>query len=240
MPMETLKYKISKFFEDVKFTEENHQYKVGGSPLSSSVSGKIKDLVPHVNFDEIALRKDTKLGFPLGTHKSLWKNNSDLACAKGNKAHFFGEIYAFNRNLKPTDGYEVAIKKFWDELPKFIIPLFTELVMYHKDYMFGGTADIICLDTRDNSLIIMDYKTNSELYKHFKNNTLKAPFKFLDETNFSKYELQFSFYQILLEQVPGVKIKARRLVWIKDDGSYELLKTIDYTEHLKKYMNENY
>jgi len=234
------KQEILNFFSPISFVEDTHTYYVEGKPLNKSVSGVIKDLVLPVDFAQKALEVDNKNDLPLGSTSNLWRLNSELACAKGNKAHFFGELYTFHRNLTPTDGFETAIKSFWDTLPSNIIPVFTELVMYHKSAMFGGTADIILFNTLTEKYIIADYKTNKDLYKNFKDSRLLKPFSFLKDSNISKYELQFSLYQTLLEQVSGVEVENRVLIWLKSDGSHSIIFTTDYTEHVKSYIDENY
>ena len=62
------------------------------------------------------------------------------------------------------------------------------------------------------------------------------PFNDLLCCSFNHYQLQLSYYQILLEQIPGVKISGRKLIWIKEDGTYLLYNTEDYTEILKQEL----
>ena len=57
--------------------------------------------------------------------------------------------------------------KFWRDLPTYIIPVFTELQMYHLKKMYAGTADIILFNTKTEKYIIADYKTTKDLFKKF-------------------------------------------------------------------------
>ena len=127
--MEQIFQEIKDHFKALTFDEEKHKYFVDGQPLETSVSGKIKNFVEYVDFDEKALNKDRRLGLPEGTHKKLWDNKSNAACAKGDKVHFFGEMYAFHRQLEPTCKQEEAVVKFWNDLPPHIVVAFTELQM---------------------------------------------------------------------------------------------------------------
>lgn len=230
--------KIKEFFSTLTFEEESHLYYVGKKKLKLSVSGVIKKLVAPVDFDQISKAIDFKQGLPLGTTKTFWKNKSDLACSKGNKAHYFGELYMFHRNLKPTDKMEEAVVHFWNSLPDHIVPAFAELQMYHKTKMFGGTADIILYNLKSNKFIIADYKTNEDLHKNFKGKKLLAPFDDLLEKAFSKYELQFSLYQILLEQVEGIEVENRALVWLLPDGTSKTYFTPNHTERLREFLKD--
>ena len=53
---------------------------------------------------------------------SEWEENSRKACERGDKAHYFGERYAFDRSLEPTT-LEQAISTFWEDLPDYIVHL---------------------------------------------------------------------------------------------------------------------
>ena len=226
---------IIKYFDGLSFEESTHKYTFKNKQLSRSVSDLVKLFVKKAHFDKIAEYKDIQLGLPIGTHSTMWKKNANLSCVKGDKAHFFGEMYAFCRKLKPTDGFERAIVKFYKELPEHIEVIFVELKMYHKKLMFGGMGDIILYNKKKKAYIIADYKSNANLFKVYKDNKLKKPFSELAENNFNKYQIQLNFYQILFEQT-GFKVCNRIIVWIKEDGTYSLHKVKDYTKRLKEYM----
>lgn len=230
---------IKNFFDSLSFDEESHTYSLEGRKLKTSVSGLVKKFVKRVDFFNIAKRIDDSKRLPKGTMKRIWKLNADFACAAGDKAHYFGEVYAFHRNIQPTDKLEEAIVAFWKSLPDHIVPAFTELTMYHKEYMFGGMADIILYNKKTGKFIIADYKTNKELFKNFNGKRLKLPFTKYLENNFNKYQLQFSFYQILFEQT-GFEIEQRLLIWLKRDGTFEMYDTEDLTEELKIYMENEF
>lgn len=233
--MELQIQKIKETFKDLRFEEEPHLYYVGDKKLKLSVSGVIKKLVNEADFESIAKHKDVVNDLPQGTTAKLWNLKKEAACAIGNRAHFFGEVYAFNKSISPDSGYEKAIVKFWKSLPDHIIPVFTELEMYHLNLMFGGTADIILYNTKTKKFIIGDYKTNEDIFKNFMGKTLLAPFDSLLDMPYSKYEVQFSLYQILLEQA-GVEVENRVLVWVKPDSTFKAYFTKDYTAPLKEYL----
>ena len=132
-------------------------------------------------------------------------------------------------------GFEEAIVNFWNDLHSTVIPLVIELQMFHKEYMFAGTADILLYNTVTNTFIIGDYKTNKDLFKNYKGKTLLSPFKNLLDSPYNKYQLQLSFYQLLLEQT-GFKVSSRKLIWLKPDGTYLLYNTDDYTDILKEQL----
>jgi hypothetical protein len=228
---------VEEFFKSVSFVEKSHTYFVEGKKLFTSVSGVIKDFVEDVDFTEIAKHIDRRDNLKEGITKKLWDLKSEASCALGNRVHFFGEVYTFNKSISPNNKYEDAVVAFWKSLPAHIVPVFTELQMYHIKKMFGGTADIILYNTETEKFIIADYKTNEDLFKCFKQKKLKGIFKDLLETSFNKYQIQFSLYQILFEQ-SGFEVERRLLVWLKPNGEHEMYDTEDYTEILKVYLEK--
>ena len=236
--MEIIKSEILQHFNKLTFVEETHKYSVENKPLKISVSGLCSKFKIKVNFAQKAIDKDKRLGLEIGSTQKEWNTKSEKACKKGTKVHLFGELYPFNKKLKPKDKFEEAIVKFWNDMPDHIIPVIMELQMYHKEYMFAGTGDILLFNTKDGTFIWADYKTNEDLFKNFMGKTLVHPFTHLLDNGFNGYQLQLSFYQILFEQT-GYKISQRIIVWLKPSGEYELYFTDNYTKELKEYLKNN-
>lgn len=232
------KDKILNFFNALEFDEPNHIYSIKGKRINSSVSKIIKNFVKKVNFNDIAISIDKRDNLPLGTTSTLWDLNSKVSLAIGTKTHFFGEMYVFNRKLKPTSKYEEAVVKFWQDLPDHIVPVEMELKMYHKDYLFAGTGDILLYNKNTGQYIIGDYKTNKDLFKNHKEQKMLGIFSNLLDMPLNHYQLQLSFYQILFEQI-GLNVEGRKIIWLKPNGNYEMYDTDDYTDILKEYLKNN-
>ena len=224
---------ILKFFKALSFNSEAHIYHVNDVPIEYSVSGKVKKF--YNEFD--AKRKSVEVAIKtFSTQQQVlknWEQVGEVARVKGNKAHLFGELYPFNRELRPQSNYDIAIMKFWKDLPSHIVPVLTEARMYHLIHMYAGTADLILYNTQTGKYIIGDYKTNKDLYKNFMGEKMLHPFNGLLSCPYNHYQLQLSYYQILLEQIENIEVSYRKLIWLKADGNYELHDTEDYTEILK-------
>lgn len=231
--METIKTKLETYFQDLKFNEEAHIYTVNDNILPS-VSGLIKKHTlpfPKDAAKKVALREGTTEE----AIKAKWKKISDEACDRGHRVHLFGEEYPFDKTLIPSCPQEEACKKFWDDLPAHIVPVKMELRMYHKEFNYAGTTDIVLYNTRTGNIILGDYKTNKDLFKNFARQTLLSPFKDLLDCPFNKYQLQLSYYQILIEQA-GFTVEGRKLIWLRKDGNYDMYDLVDYTETLRKEL----
>ena len=232
------KKEILNFFKDLEFDEKHHQYFVNKVKIKLSVSGIIKKFV--IPFDSKKVSKIVSLHKGISQHEILkeWDRIRDIACKQGTEVHLFGELYPFNRQLKPNNKFEEAVIKFWKELPPYIIPVVMELQMYHKEFMFAGTSDVILYNTITNTYIIGDYKTNKDLFKNYHRQKMLKPFDDLLDCPYNKYQLQLSFYQILFEQL-GLKVSSRKIIWLRPTGNYELYDTKDYTKILIDYLKHN-
>lgn len=231
--MENLFKSINNYFNDLTFEEENHKYFVKGEPIKKSVSKLIEPYKYPTDWDSVLRNSSIRSGRPESEIKKEWDDAAKLGCDIGDVAHLFGENYLFNKDLKPSSGYEEAIVSFWESVPDHIVIVGLEIKMYHKEYMFAGTADILLYNTLNDTFIIADYKTNKDLYKNFASQKMRKPFQNILCSPLGHYKLQLSFYQILVEQVENVKVSKRLIVWIKPDGTFDIIETEDLTKELK-------
>ena len=131
---------------------------------------------------------------------------------------------------------EEAAAKFYEDLPDCLMPILAETKVYREDLGYSGTFDLLFyydaeLDGKSDDksgFVIFDYKTNKDLYKNFKGERMFSPFNDLLNCSFNVYQLQLSLYQLALEPI-GFKIIGRRIIWLKDDSSYEKISTDSYT-----------
>ena len=78
------------------------------------------------------------------------------------------------------------------------------------------------------------------LYKNFKEQKLLSPFNELLDMPLSVYKLQLSLYENALHKI-DLKVVARRILWLKSDGTYEKISLESYQKvidnELKKIYN---
>ena len=153
--------------------------------------------------------------------------------------------------LIPTRPKEEAVLKFYDELNENLHFVLAETKVYtgknkqltnlKQDYC--GTFDILFYykdpnNDENSGLCIFDFKTNKELKKDFNREMgkfLLPPFGEMWEEPLSYYTLQLNCYQLPLEDI-GMKVIARRIVWLKDDGNYELRPLQCVTDRLREVL----
>lgn len=233
--MEAKIQNIKNYFKDLNFEEEGHRYTIKDRRLKRSVSNLISDHYEPFPEFEASKNKARKLKTSQEEMLRQWKEKRDKSCIDGSRVHLFGEKYMFNRTLKPNEPKEEAIVKFYNDLPDFIVPAIAEVTAYHKELLFAGTVDVLVYNKQIGKFLILDFKTNTDLFKNYAGKKMLGVFNNLLDNPFNHYQIQLSLYQILLEQVPGIEIAGRKVIWLLPDGNYQLYDTKDYTKELKEY-----
>ena len=137
--------------------------------------------------------------------------------------------------LIPTFPKESAVKKFYDEKNGYLIPVGAEFKLstrYMGDRVrkICGTCDLLFYEEDplfgEGQFVLADWKTNASLTNDYKRKNgicMKFPFDNMIDDALSHYTLQFNLYRRMLESV-GVKIGDMRLIWLKENGDYEIVK----------------
>ena len=139
--------------------------------------------------------------------------------------------------LIPTRPKEEAVLKFYNEMHPSLHFVLAETKVYSNKgeastvkNPFCGTFDLLAYykhptDDTKSGLLVLDWKTNRELKKDFsrkKGKFLLSPFTDLYEEPLSYYTLQLNLYSLCLAGI-GLPPIAARIIWLKDDGTYELI-----------------
>jgi hypothetical protein len=191
-----------------------------------------------------------------------WKKISDEACEHGTFTHECGEslfyymtgqidkiLPDFKDRLTEDGGFmllypkEEAAGKFYEDIPECIVPILAETKVYDEELGYSGTFDILFYydatlegkNPEKSGLIVMDWKTNKDLYKNFKGQKLLSPFDELLDMPLNLYKLQLSLYQSCINKV-GLKVVARRILWLKPDGSYDKINLEEYVNILRETL----
>ena len=198
--------------------------------------------------------------------EEAWALNSKQACEHGTERHEFAEscfyymtrqydkiLPEFKDRLLPDEGgfiayepKEEAVVRFYEDMPVCVVPILAETKVYDEELGYSGTFDLLCyydaeLDGKDASksgLMVLDWKTNKDLYKNFAGKTLLPPFNGLLDMPISLYKLQLSLYQNCLERI-GMKVVARRIMWLRPSGEYDKISLEQYVSKLRTALLEH-
>lgn len=197
-----------------------------------------------------------------------WKKISNEACSTGTFHHEFGEscfyymigqydkiLPDFKDRLTDDGGFmaihpkEEAIVKFYEEIPQCIVPILAEtrvFVEYDKsgyagtfDILFYYDAELAGKPNNNSGLLVLDFKTNKDLYKNFNEQKLLPPFDGLLDMPLSTYKLQLSLYENALHKI-GLKVVGRRILWLKPDSTYEKINLESYREQIDEELEKIY
>lgn len=147
---------------------------------------------------------------------------------------------------------EEAIEKFINDLPESYHLVLNEAKVFsglnpkkelNTNTLYCGTFDLLYYykhptDDSKSGLVILDYKTNKSLISEFsrtRGKMLYPPFEDLYSESLGVYYLQLNLYQIPLEDI-GLKVLGRKIIWLKDDGTYEKYDVPNLTDKLRKVV----
>lgn len=238
-------------FKDLRFEERRHLYNVdieGKVVYLPSVSSFVNKFSPKFNENkkvgyqnktllELSANKASRERGEVITTTQLkaeWIKKNVDACKLGTDTHNFLEHYTGIQT--PTIGQEKAGIGYIKSLKDRYRISFRELRAYSKEFLYAGTMDLPLEVIEGNTFEVADYKTNGDLFKAY--DYLYAPFENLDSSPYNKYQIQLSYYQIMLEEV-GLTVTNRRLVHLREDATFKVYDLEDLTGILRDYMKHN-
>lgn len=273
---EKIREKILAEFDGLTFVEEGHKYFLRGKEMEcvSNVAHRFQEHIDTVKLAtetyERNFNKPTSKYFQMSVDDIIasWNKISNDACTTGTFHHEFGEsafyymigqydkiLPEFKDRLTEDGGFkaihpkEESIVKFYEEIPKCIVPILAETRVFveYETAGYAGTFDILFyydaeIDGKSDSnsgLLVLDWKTNKDLYKNFKEQKLLQPFDGLLDMPLSVYKLQLSLYENALYKI-GLKVVGRRILWLKPDGTYEKINLESYRERIDNELKKIY
>ena len=144
---------------------------------------------------------------------------------------------------------ESAVRLFLNELPSSYHLVLNETKVYSgknpdssknlKEQICGTFDMLYWYDGNGNpdnaGFVVFDYKTNANLcddYNRQHSIMLLPPFNNLYQESLGEYTIQLSLYSLMLEDI-GLRVIDRKLIWLKDDGTYETIFVPDITQLLR-------
>lgn len=141
--------------------------------------------------------------------------------------------------------HEEAAVRYFEDLPECYIPIMpeTQIFVINDKYSYSGTFDLLVyydatilgLPESKSGLVVMDWKTNKDLYKNFKDKRLLEPFSELPDMPLNLYKLQLSLYELALIKI-GLKVVGRRLMWLLPSGNYEKVALESFSKKLDNWL----
>jgi ATP-dependent exoDNAse (exonuclease V) beta subunit len=206
--------------DDILLDEATHIYTINGqSGQHTSVTRWIHNLFPSFDADAII---DKMMASKKWAHskyfgktkeeiKALWSENGNKASKAGTKLHEDIE-YFWNGTPRENDSIEYTYFKQFCEKHKDLTPWRTEMMVYHDEWGFAGSIDMI-FENPDGSVQIYDWKRCKEIRKSNMFECAKEEcIAHLPNTNYWHYALQLNTYKAIIEDKYGKKVTNMYLV----------------------------
>ena len=195
------------WFGELYFDEETHTYTDDYGTEYSSVTEYISTFFPAFIQEEQAKAFSERL-----KAKGVNKTPEQILEAWDEKRLFGSKIHARIEELlaNPThvpkddvlEGEHLMVRSALRVVRGLktlhdIRRIYPEVKVFNKDLRLAGTIDLLMI-TKDEKIILGDFKTSNSIYKGFKKHETHELTKDLSSSNYVKYCLQLNAYEALL------------------------------------------
>lgn len=248
---------LNKVFGDFKFFEENHTYTYKDKPISIGATGLIEqytqDFDAEVVAEKVAIRDNKTIQEVLDE----WKQKNKYACDKGHLGHLYAQSLWNGENVldeieKFTNGLETPLDKILDQADNFYCDykdrlehLADEYVIGSEEYDIASAIDHLFINKLTGGLVLVDYKTNSDIYKdqkYYKNShkkppKMKVPLHNIDDFTIKHYHIQLSIYKYIVEKYTNLQIEEMFIVYFSENiENYEIIEIPYLKEEVEKIL----
>ena len=191
----------------ITFTEQTHKYVsiIDDKEISySSATGFVHKFFPEFDEKRVSAFVAKKQGKTQQQILDEWHKKRDDSCFFGTKVHETAEDVLTNRPFRNTPKSlkeEIVFKKAKAYAQKFkdnMDVLGVEQIVFDERLQLAGTIDLLLRSKKDGSIIIADWKTNSEIKMENSFEKGLFPIEHVQNCNYFHYALQLNLYQFLL------------------------------------------
>ena len=227
--------KLNEAFHDFKFFPDDHHYEYKSKRVGISVTRLIEEYTQPFDAETIAQRVANKSGKSVQEVLDEWQQKNEWSCKKGSIGHEYAQCLwsgnDFDRidldgeYLKAIDKIESQADNFYNDYADKLEHLADEFVIGSEEYDIASAIDHLFINTLTGGLVVVDYKTNSDIHKNEKYaGKMKAPLSSLKDTTLNHYYIQLSIYKYLVEKYAGIKVDEMFIVYMSENiENYEII-----------------
>ena len=236
-----------KAFDDFKFFEEDHHYEYKNKQIGISVTRLISEYENKFDSETMAEKVATRDGKTIQQVLDEWKQKNKYSCIKGTICHEFAQeqwkfdepfVMLSKRLMDNNLCYDTNIPKiikqasnFYSDYKNRLQHVADEFVIGSEEYDIASAIDHLFVNKLTGELVLVDYKTNSNLYKGDKYaKSMKIPLSHLKDTTLNHYNLQLSIYKYLLEKYTNLKVSEMFIVWFSEENENYQIVDVDYLQ----------
>ena len=243
---------LNKAFGDFKFFESDHHYEYKGERVGISVTRFIEEYCNEFDAQAVAEKVATRDGKSVQEVLDEWKHKNEVACEKGhlgheyaqslwNKENVLEEIKQASMDVKiPLKPILEQANNFYNDYKDRLEHIADEFVIGSEQYSIASAIDHIFRNKLTGELVLVDYKTNSDIHKSEKYaKSMKVPLSHLKDYTLQHYYIQLSIYKYLVEKYTNLKFGEMFIVYFSENiENYEII-PIPYLEKEVKNILEN-
>lgn len=244
-------------FNRITFVEKNHSYLVDGQPTNSpSVTRLLKKFKKEFDKDTAAARVAKRMRVSTKQVLADWELNNLYSTTIGSMLHKYIENFYCNKRVEFegmfSDKLDFAKKKeIVENFPKLVNHFQnfynenSHLICIKNEFVMGdiddtkicGMADLLVYNDKENTIEILDFKTNKKI-GHTKYGNLLYPFEDLCEGQINEYTIQLNTYQYFVEKYTNIKINKRKIIWINSNQeNFKIFDLKDIQPKIKEMFN---
>ena len=228
---------LNKAFGDFKFFDSDHHYEYKGKRVGISVTRLIEDYCNEFDSQAVAERVAARDNKSVQEVLDEWEYKNKFACEKGSTCHEYAQslwshekwIYKpFDNSLEYTD----AVIRIGKQANRFFVDYYDrlehladEFVIGSEEYNIASAIDHIFINKLTGGLVLVDYKTNSDIHKSEKYaKNMKVPLTHLKDFTLNHYYIQLSIYKYLVEKYTKLKFEEMFIVYFSENiENYEII-----------------
>ena len=241
---------LNKAFGDFKFFEEDHHYEYKGEQVGISVTRFIEEYCNEFDSQAVAERVATRDNKTIQEVLDEWEYKNKFACEKGSTCHEYAQsLWSGNEyNELLFDGsmeYINAVNKIQNQAKHFykdyqdrLEHLADEFVIGSSEYDIASAIDHIFINKLTGGLVLVDYKTNSDIHKSEKyTKNMKVPLTHLKDFTLNHYYIQLSIYKYLVEKYTNLEFEEMFIVYFSENiENYEIIEIPYLKDEVEKIL----
>ena len=241
---------LNKAFGDFKFFDEDHHYEYKGKRVGISVTRFIEEYCNEFDAQTVAERVATRDNKTIQEVLNEWEYKNKFACEKGSTCHEFAQsLWSGNEYnellfdgsmeyINTVNKIQNQAKQFYKDYKDRLKHLADEYVIGSEEYDIASAIDHIFINKLTGGLVLVDYKTNSDIHKSEKYaKNMKVPLAHLKDFTLNHYYIQLSIYKYLVEKYTNLKFEEMFIVYFSENiENYEIIEIPYLKEEVEKIL----
>jgi hypothetical protein len=246
-------FKELSVFNRITFVEKTHSYLIDGSPSNSpSVTRLLKKFKKEFDKKSAATRVAKRNKTTVEAVLAEWELNNLYSTTLGSMLHKYIENYYCNKRVEFEGNFDGLgfdeKKKISSTLPtlvsyfqnfyndyKHLLCVKNEIVLGDiEDTRICGMSDLLCYNSNNEQLEILDFKTNKKMESKSPYGNLFYPFDDMSEGEVNEYTIQLNTYKYFVEKYTNLKIDSLKIVWLNvNNENYRVVELPDIQPKIK-------